>query len=146
MCKVAAYNPTHNKNYYFSNSRGKAEQYCLLYIVPIMIGLKIADMERYSKFINGFDYKPLVEVSDCLGERFFEDLLNVDETYYPEDSSRKLVTLDNKLKEVYESIFNTSYGSNIYSKTVGKLEFDENNKRELLRVVGLLSRYTSISD
>ena len=49
-----------------------------------------------------------------------------------------------KLQKVYEAIFGTSYTGRVYSKMVGELGFDATTKGDLLKIVGLTSRYNKI--
>ena len=58
--KAAVYEPTHDSGKYdFSFSDGKGRQIIMIYIVPLLIGLKIADISKYDDFINGKNSDPL---------------------------------------------------------------------------------------
>lgn len=49
-----------------------------MYIVPLLIGLKIADISKYDDFINGRDIGPLIKLFDMDEEnRLLENMLNV---------------------------------------------------------------------
>lgn len=144
LAKIAAYTPTHDSSYGFHFPEGRALQFSLLYIVPIMIGLKVSDTKLYSAFINGKNYEPLIEMSESLGTRFFEELLENNESYDDQDTSKSLVTLEAKLKAVYEALFVGVSSEEVYRTRIGKMSFDNGTKNTLLRVTGLLSQYTSI--
>lgn len=144
LAKIAAYTPTHDNSYGFHFPEGRALQFSLLYIVPIMIGLKVSDTKLYSAFINGKNYEPLIEMSESLGTRFFEELLENNESYDDQDTSKSLVTLEAKLKAVYEALFVGVSSEGVYRTRIGKMSFDNGTKNTLLRVTGLLSQYTSI--
>lgn len=144
LAKIAAYKPTHSDQYSFRFSEGRARQFGLLYIVPIMIGLNILDIERYFEFIEGRDCSPLIEIADALGKTFFEELLNENETYYEQDTTQTVVTLESKLKEVYDVLFGIANSEGRYSTTIGQLQFGGRTKDILLRTVGLLSEYTNM--
>lgn len=140
LTKVIAYNPTHSDKYRL----GISFQFGLLYITPIMIGLKVLDTDRYNNFIQGKDYTPMIEISYCLREKFFSDLLNKDETFDSSDSSGlKIVTLEDKLKEVYEALFVQTYNNETYRIKIGEYFFDQNSKNLLLNVAGGLSKYAN---
>lgn len=63
IAKIAAHEPTHNdKKYDFSFSEGKAKLFCLHYIVPIMIGLKIVDINKYEDFVEGRDRTIFIDI------------------------------------------------------------------------------------
>lgn len=55
LAKAAAYQATHGREGHFGFSDGRALQFCLLIFVPIMLGTKISNFERYDNFINGKD-------------------------------------------------------------------------------------------
>lgn len=144
LTKIAAYAPTHDNSYNFSFSEGKALQFCLLYIIPIMIGLKTSDTKRYAEFIEGRDHTPLVEIANALKIRIFDELLDRNETYDAQATDRTVVTLEDKLKAVYDALFVTTYGGEIYSVKIGEMQFNTSTKDTLLRITGLLSRYTKL--
>lgn len=144
LSKIAAYEPTHNDSHQFNFWEGKAKQFSLLYIIPIMIGLKVSNAKKYADFIEGRDYKPLVEVSNALDLRFFAELLNQDETYDENATTKKLVTVEEKLKEMYEALFVINYGMEKHYIDIGNMRFGEKIKEFLLRTSGLLSQYTKL--
>lgn len=58
LARIAAYEPTHSEKYPFTFPDGRVLQFALHCIVPIMLGLKVSDVERYNDFIEGRDYTP----------------------------------------------------------------------------------------
>lgn len=90
--KAAVYEPTHDSQKYdFSFSDGKGRHIILMYIVPLLIGLKIADISKYDDFVNGRDIEPLKQLFDMDEEnRLLENMLNRDEAFEKEDG-KKLV-------------------------------------------------------
>ena len=145
ITKIAAHKPTHNVNneYSFAFAEGKAISFCLIYIVPIMLGLKISDLNRYERFVNGQDPSPLNDFVD-IRDNFFEKLLNRGESFDPNDIDLKNVTVNNKLEEVYDALFKTEYTGSIYRKNIGEYEFNKQTKETLLRTVSLLSNFSSL--
>lgn len=145
LTRVAAYDPTHNEDRYdFGFSDDRAIQFGLLYIIPIMIGLKIHDSKKYKDFINGKDHTPLVEVSNCLKIHFFENLLRSNETYDEKEKDKTLTSIEEKLKDVYEAIFITEYGRDIYNTVIGQYEFNKTTKDIILKTESLLSNYANM--
>lgn len=144
LARIAAYEPTHGEKYQFIFSDERTLQFALHYIVPIMLGLKISDVERYKDFIEGRDYTPLLELTKILSMKYFDELLARDETFDEEEGSKTVIKLETKLQDVYEAIFRTTYTERVYSKTVGELSFDARTKEKLLRIVGLTSQYNKI--
>ena len=52
--KTAAYEPTHeSRKFDFSFSDGKGRQLLLMYVVPILVGLKIVNISLYNQFVCG---------------------------------------------------------------------------------------------
>lgn len=142
LLKVAASKPAYA---HYSYLMGESLQFSICYIIPIMIGLKISDIQRYNAFIAGNDYTPLLEISGALSPRFFTDLLNRGETFDATDSSETVVSIDDKLKAVYEAIFSNTYNQqNCYTK-IGEMRFSDGTKETLRRIDSLLSQYTNVT-
>ena len=144
LARIAAYDVTHDntQGYAFAFGNGKAIQFCLIYMVPIMLGLKIGDINRYDNFIKGKDLTPLLEFVDV--GNVFDKLLNRDESYEPCGEEFKIVTVEEKLEQVYKAIFTTNYDSGLYEKRIGDYVFDEHTKEIILRTASLLSTFTYI--
>lgn len=143
LTKIAAYDVTHgNREFHFAE--GMTFQFCMLYFVPIMIGLRVCDAQRYSDFVQGKDYIPLIEVADKVkAYQMFDELLGRNETYKNDDSQKTHVTVTDKLKAVYKAIFGTQYNGSVYQTNVGSFVFNASTKCTLLRIVGLLSKYAN---
>lgn len=122
--------------------------YSLMYVAPIMIALRVVDPQKYYDFIEGKDYSPLLKASEYLLVGFFSDLLESDESYeaVPQRPEIKVVTVEQKLKTVYEALFIVDYSINRNSKFIGKTRFDANQKKVVLEVASLLSKYTRFDD
>ena len=117
--------------------------YGLMYFVPIMIGLKICDSPRYSDFINGKDYTPLLEVSNYLRNGFFNSLLSKTESFEKNTDGKTVVSLDSKLKELYNALFATNFDNITYEVHIGEFSFDRSTKETLIRTASLLSKYVN---
>lgn len=118
--------------------------YSLMYVAPIMVALRVVDPQKYYDFIEGKDCSPLLKASGYLLVGFFSDLLGPDESYeaVPQRPEIKVVTVEQKLKAVYEALFIVDYSINGNSKFIGKTRFDDNTKKVVFEVAGLLSNYT----
>jgi hypothetical protein len=144
LAKVAAYKPTHS-NYHFGFSDEKALQFCLLFVVPIMIGVKISNIERYNSFIKGEDSSPLIEIVGAgeLGVSMCSSLLNHKETYTaPKQQGEVLVKLEDKLNAVYDALFIQNYSNGTYERSIGEMSFSQSTHDILMRTVSLLSDYS----
>lgn len=124
---------------YFSMNSGRAIRFCIDYILPVMIGLRLHDNQQYNEFIEGKNYLPLVEIAEQNKILRFHELLADNETYDERDTTREYVTLDGKIEIVYKAIFATAYNDVNYQITVKDMTFDYRIKDELLRISGLLS-------
>lgn len=145
LTKIAAYKPTHSNSFAFSFSDGQALQFCLFYVVPIMVGLKVLNVSKYTEFVEGRDYTPLLDISKAVPERIFDQLLDRNETYLKrEEQSKTLVTIESKLKSVYHALFVKNYTLDRQDITIGNLEFSARTKETLLRTVSLLSGYAMV--
>ena len=143
LTKMAAHNPTHG-GFEFVFPDEQAIHFCLCYVVPVMIGLRIQNSQRYTDFIEGRDCAPLIEISEHVKTLGFNKFLNGNETFDDNDSGLKHVTLEEKLKAVYDAIFVTSYSGTNYHTMIGSLEFNESTKNTLIRTTGLLSEFTNL--
>lgn len=146
LAKIAAEAPTHDsKKYGFYFSDDKAKLFCLIYIVPIMIGLKIFNTNQYNAFISGKDCSPLINIVNRLENHYLGTLLNHNETFDENDTDKEktIVTIEEKLKEVYEAIFVTVYSRSVLCKSIGNCNFYAETKNWLLRIESLLSTYAT---
>ncbi len=144
LVKVAVYDATHDSNKFdFSFSNGKGLQFGLMYVVPIMIGLKICNTKRYYDFIHGKDCTPILEVAYLLKDDFFYGLLNMNETYDEKDQGKTFVSISDKLEDAYRSLFVTQYQENIFQTNVGIYTFNKETRQALLNTASLLSKYSN---
>ena len=146
QAKTAAYKPTHDfKHYSFHFGEGKALEFCLLYVVPVMIGLKINHQTQYEEFINGTNATPLQTIfqNHDLAFAVQHQLIDSNETYErsSDTDKRRLVTVSEKIEQVYNAIFNHSYSGENYKTKIGELIFTPHDRSELLTIAGTLSEF-----
>lgn len=146
LIKIAAYKPMHNDRYHFDFPEERAKEFGIMFFVPIVVGLKIISINKYFDFIDGKDSQPMMKVANELPVYFFNDLLNNKETYdaREETENSKVVSLKDKLTEAYNALFVTKYGTTEYQTNLRKMRFNARIKEEILRITGLLSRYTDM--
>lgn len=135
--KLSVYNPTHDKGKWdFIFSDGKGRQLILLYIVPILVGLKIVDITLYNEFVDGKNAQPLIDIylNSEIGKWLVRGL-SVD------NEVTKKSDVKQKLQELYEAIFGTEYTNNSYETTIGDYTFDYNSKSFAKTVASMLSVY-----
>ena len=141
--KTAAYEPTHNsKKWNFAFPEGKGKQFLLMYITPILVGLKMVNISLYNDFVNGKNSKPLMDIYEesDLGEGLCYELLNRDEAY-EKIEGKTLVTVEQKLQSLYEAIFVTEYTNGVYRTIIGNYGFDNNSKYFVRKIESMLSEY-----
>lgn len=148
MAKVAAYAPTHDNNRYdFSFPDEKATQFCLMFLVPIIIGLKISNFSKYEAFIGGKDSSPLRDllINTEIGSGLRRNLLSSNETYDETEQTEriKLVSIEAKLEALYDALFIRQYTSQSYSVQIGQMRFGRETRATLLRAVSALSKYAN---
>lgn len=146
--KIAAYEPTHKQSdsMIFSFSDGKARLFSLLYILPVMIGLKICSGDKYQTFINGRDSEPLINVINKLDHFNFEEFLSSGETFDKNVQGKRAVTVADKFEEVYKALFFKHYSINDRYIEIGNMSFSNEIREFLLRTASLLSEYTNASE
>ena len=136
--KIAAYEPTHGSvKWDFSFLDGEA-----MFIVPILIGLKMVDISLYDAFVTGKNSKPLMDVylNSQLETWVVSKLLNRDESLEKEEGKR-LITVEQKLNDLYEAIFVTEYANRANGVIMGKCEFDESSRLFVKMIESQLSPY-----
>lgn len=141
--KTAAYGPTHeSRRWDFSFSDGRGKQLLLMYVVPVVVGLKIIDISLYNEFICGKNSKPLMDIykDSDKGEWLVTGLLNRNESFEKEEG-KNVVTIEHKLQQLYDAVFVTEYTGNKRHTILGEYEFDDNSKHFVKNVESMLSVY-----
>ena len=147
VAKTVAYKPTHKEHdqWLFAFPDGGGRQFCLLCIIPLMIGLSMCDRSRYNKFIQGQDGSPLTELFNDtnIAISMCSQLLNEKEGYSNPNNSSGLTVVkrEDKLREVYNAIFVKKYDGRSYETTIGKVSFGKGTKNELLKIISGLTKY-----
>ena len=144
--KIAAYKPAHNSSFSgFSDGNGLTVGLCLF--VPIIIGLRMADITLYYEFINGRNSKPLIEIvgDRDLGTGICSMLLERNETYDEErhTDEQVVVSLEDKLNQTYNALFAKEDDYTWREIDVGKCSFSKQTKEIIMRITSMLSEYTS---
>ena len=141
--KTAVFAPTHeSRKWNFSFSEGRGKQLLLMYVVPILVGLKIVDITLYNEFICGRNSKPFMDIykDSDKGEWLAAGLLNANESFKVEEG-KTVVTIEQKIQQLYDAIFVTEYTGSVYHVTLGEYTFDDNSKHFLKSVESMLSGY-----
>ena len=127
----------------FSTQNGNA--FSAMYFAPLMLGLQMSDMTSYKKFVSGRDCGPLLEILLSPNIRINTKLLcnpneNFDESEHLfKNSDGNSVSLEDRLKEVYDAIFKNSRSNGYYEINIGQLSFSENTRNIITEITSLLS-------
>lgn len=142
LLKIAATKEAHNnRNYGFGEE--KADLFCLVYIVPLLLGLKLCDMGAYNNFIEGRNSEIMTEFLSMpevnLNGKTL--LLSNNETFDQESKNdqKTIVTLKQRLTDVYNALFVINYSRDTHEHKVGEMFFVKNTHDRVIQIVSLLS-------
>jgi hypothetical protein len=76
-----------------------------LFVVPLLIGMNIYNRNLYEEFIKGRNSTPLTELFKTESPHGLKMLLNNNGTFDPNDSQKTLVTLEDKMTQIYNALF-----------------------------------------
>lgn len=143
--KAAVYKPTHESRrngLVFSEEKG--EHFILMVIVPLLIGLKIADISKCDDFVNGRDGQPLRELFNTAKEfRFLASMLNTDESFEVEEG-KKLVTKSALIDKLYEAIFIKDYSGREYCTNMGEYRFSKESKKIAINASNMMTNFAML--
>ena len=129
-----------NRNADFDIYDGKTKQILIYYFAPIIIGLHIANIDLYDKFVNGKAEEVLIEFVGENDDWFVQGLLENDETYADENGKKK-VKISDKLSSFYHAVFSANY-NHASDTQIGIYRINGNTKDYIMRVTAMLSKYT----
>ena len=137
MAKIAAYKPTHGAQWGFDDENGKLFARC--FIVPIIIGLRMVDMKKYSDFIEGNDPQPMVSIlTKGDFEHTITSLLRNEPTRMTNDEIT-VSSIESILTDTYYAIFGTNEKQSWEAKKIGRCAFSVDTKEDLLQLASMLS-------
>lgn len=145
--RAAIYAPTHDGvEYDFSFYDGKVRRVLLTYVVPVVIGLRIADIDEYQRFIRGEAPEVLINIFDNTESGFglIEELRGRSALSLEEDDTDS-VTDAELLREMYNAIYVEPYEGGTFSKDVGQCIFNAGSKDFVNKVASMLSQYADYS-
>lgn len=152
----------YNNRYYKNNpiwEEDRAKFVMMANIAPLVIGLRMADADKYRDFIDGRDSsflheiyagdnKNLVDHFMLAGKERFSSEQNTDfvEQYQQGYNSQvgnisdtsNIVDFDERLNDIYNAVFNYGNGKG-FAKTVGQMTFSKDSKGWLMNVINLFS-------
>lgn len=136
LIRIAAYKNSHGRDE-ASFSGQKALQFGLLYLVPVMIGLSMSDMDAYTKFIAGENFDVLRKVLSCMTDYTYQDWLGINK----KDFTNADAAVMEKIKKVYDAVFANQGNENRINPGIhiGTMTFTEQTRREIMNIATLLA-------
>lgn len=132
----------------------ETEDFMFKYIVTLCLALKITDITLHDEFIQGKNVQPLLDLYDNdFGEHVCKLLLNdrekIDDVIKVSNvrlDNQDAITREDKLKELYETIFVKNYTAKDYKTRLGSYVFTEDSKKFISYVESSLSVYSLYDD
>lgn len=131
--------------------RDETDNFLFIYIVTLSLALKFTNISVHDEFIKGKNIQPLLDLYDNeFGAYIVQELLNKDEilpsiefsnTFKTKDSIP--VTVEDKLRELYNAIFVKEYTFTDYKTQLGRYCFNKDSKRIVLEADTLMGRYAN---
>ena len=121
LIKIAGYQYSHN-------AHGGSLEFVISYIIPILIGLKMYDVDAYNNFIHGTNISPMLDIlqkSEKSIRRWRRDAIPTKQF----------------LQEVYDALFGLKINRANQEVMVDGLIFDKEIKKDVEQITGLLSSY-----
>lgn len=130
---------------------GDIYNFLFIYIVTLSLALKFTNISMHDEFIKGKNIQPLLDLYDNeFGAYIVQDLLNKDEilpiiefsdAFKTKDSIP--VTVEDKLRDLYDAIFVKEYTITDYNTQLGKYCFNKDSKTIILEADTLMGKYAS---
>lgn len=135
------------KNAFYDDFLQSSYVFCLRCVVPMMIGLRIYDIDKYYNMKSGKDDSSFVEIlSDKeIFSGFHRCFLNQNESYEDDEGKIKVQVRD-KLQKIYEYLFSYNYDSSFYDdyNFVGSLAFTLEVRNKLFKLESLFDKEAEI--
>ena len=137
MAKSAAPTETATFTILYRND-ASAYELCATYFVPIIIGLKVYDVDLYESFIKGENSAPLLNTvtEDVLSEYWITKLTSDLDT---ENKAERLKIAAERLDDCYKALFVRKYhDANDFYDVGREIRFTARTYREILQKVSML--------
>ena len=132
------------KMYNFIFSEGEGRMIIIVYIVPLLIGLKIVNISQHDDFVNGKDATPLIKLLNSdRDKRILRGMLGGNEDFDKGAEKKEIVSPEQVIKRLYEAIFVNTYEKE-HSIILGKYEFSKESKIMAIRTASILSDYADL--
>lgn len=140
-----------NQQYAFGFDDGKALEFGLHVLVPLLIGLKMSDASEYERFINGEDPSPLTTILELRDEPLYYCtlLLSQGEAFVGSNSNTnelKEVDYNQRIIEYYNAMFNNKKERHFDETHIGKLGISDDTRKQILRAASMISPYSNFNE
>ncbi len=137
--KTAIYKPL-KKSGFSAFPEGYALAFSLCIVVPVVIGLGLADISLYNKFIEGHNSKPLIDIikGNSVVEKY---CLSVFEVSGNNGGQHTTGLLTDKIEEVYNVLFAADGITEGREISIGKCTFSYSTKQAIFKATSMLSEY-----
>lgn len=144
--QAAVYEPTHNRTKYeLTYPDGQGRLMILIYIVPLLIGLRMVDVSKCDDFVNGRDVEPLKKLLDNEEDYYLlKDMLNRDESFEKKEG-KKLVTKEQMIERIYNAVFVNQYNGGRHRTIMGLYEFSKESRTFALSAANMMTNYAELS-
>lgn len=143
--KTAVYEATLENNKLYSYSEyEQSKKLILLYIVPVIVGLKIVNTPLHDEFVDGKNAQPLIDIFDTeeFGNWFLSGLLNRDESFMDEEN-KKRISHKQKITDLYNAIFVNDYRVRKECSILGNHSFGASSKAFAISAASMFSDYVN---
>lgn len=125
--------------------KGKGETFIMVFIVPLLLGLKMTNVTKYDAFINGQDSGPLEEllVADKVNV-ILPYLINPSESFQKEES-KTVISKKECCKRLYEAIFGDVYSNTTYKVMLGEYSFSQESKSFALSAASMMTQFAELA-
>lgn len=123
----------------------EGNKFIMIFIVPLLLGLKMTNISKYEAFVNGLDSGPLEELlmADKV-DVILSYLINSDESFQKEEG-KTVVSKKECCKRLYEAVFGDVYSNTIYTVTMGKYSFSKESKSFALCAASMMTQFAELS-
>lgn len=125
------------------------EEFGVKVLVPIIIGTRIADIDKYEKFIRGEDSAPLIDIAkeDQIPSYCRMLLLGYGETFMRESKGDKTyVDFTERLQKVYDGIFTTKLDDGWHVAHINdQIKITERTRNWIMKIASGISKYSDFN-
>lgn len=126
------------------NTNNRLSKLIKFNFAPILLGLKMSDLNRYNEFISGNDVDEYKVIMGPIHDEWLRELHllkdneDYEKTWEATESVSKLVDPEKHIVELYQKIFSDNY-SRLPKVRVGTLEIPNDTRETIIRIINLFN-------